>query len=194
LNHLSLDRTWHGGCPVDALDPPSVVDLAAHGLVTRGVVVDIPTVRGTDWVDPQQPVTGEDIDRALAASGTSFTSGDSLLLYMGRDRFEAAGNLLTGLRDAAIVPGVGRSAAEWIVDNRVSILCWDFLDSNHPDQPFAAVHLLLWAIGLVLVDNCDLSAAAAWSRREQRATGALVVAPLAIPGATGSLVHPFLLT
>jgi kynurenine formamidase len=194
LNHIGLDGRWYGGWSVDDPDSPTVVDLARHGLVTRGVVVDVPATRGTDWADASQPVTSDDIERALSSTGTEFLPGDALLLCMGRDRFEAAGNQLTGQRDAAVVPGVGRSAAEWIADHGVSALCWDFLDSNHPDEPFVCVHLLLWAIGLVLVDNCELSAAASWSRATGRATGALVLAPLAIPGGTGSLVHPLLLT
>jgi kynurenine formamidase len=194
LNHIGLDGTWYGGWPVDAADAPTVVDLAAHGLVTRGVVVDVPAVRGTEWVDAQQPVSRADIERALATTGTEVAPGDALLLYMGRDRFEAAGHVLTGQRDPTTVPGVGRTAAEWIAESGVSILCWDFLDSNHPDEPFVCVHLLLWAIGLVLVDNCDLSAAAAWSRDAGRTTGTLVIEPLAVPGGTGSLVHPLLLT
>jgi kynurenine formamidase len=194
LNHIGVDGTWYGEWSVDDRDAPSVLDLAHHGLVTRGVVVDVPAVRGAEWADARQPVTADDIERALSSSGTAFERGDALLLYMGRDRFEAAGNVLTGQRDPTVVPGVGRSAAEWIADNGVSILCWDFLDSNHPDEPFVCVHLLLWAIGLVLVDNCELSAAASWSRDAGRSTGALVVSPLAIPGGTGSLVHPLLLT
>jgi kynurenine formamidase len=194
LNHIALDGTWHGGWSVRDPDAPTVVDLAAHGLVTRGVLVDIPSVRATPWVDADAPVQADDIERALATTGTRFEPGDALLLYMGRDRFEAAGNELAGLRDAVTVPGVGRSAAEWIIDRGVSILCWDFLDSNHPSEPFACVHLLVWAAGLVLVDNCELSAAATHQRARGVADGALVVAPIAVPGGTGSVVHPFLLT
>jgi kynurenine formamidase len=194
LNHIALDDTWYGGWRVDDPAGPSVGDLARHGLVTRGVLVDIPAVRGTPWVDADDPVDGDDIDRALAATATTFERGDALLLYMGRDRFEAAGNRLTGLRDGSVVPGAGAGAAEWLVERGASILCWDFLDSNHPAGPFVPIHLLNWAVGLVLVDNCDLSAAGDHARRVGRPTGALVVAPLAIPGATGGLVHPLLLT
>ena len=75
---------------------------------------------------------------------------------MGRDRYEEHGNAFDGLREGHVMPGVGRTAAEWIADNHVSMLCWDFLDSNHPSQPFVCVHRLIWAIGLLLVDNCEL--------------------------------------
>jgi kynurenine formamidase len=170
------------------------VDLAAHGLVTRGLLADIPAARGEPWVDPERPLSGDDIDRALAAragNGPAFQPGDALLLYMGRDRYEDAGHHVAPSRSGMLNPGVGRSGAEWIADHDVSILCWDFLDSNHPTQPLACVHLLTWAIGLVLVDNCDLSGAAAAARSSGRTAGQLVVAPLALPGGTGSLVQPF---
>jgi kynurenine formamidase len=188
LNHIALDGTWYGGWAVNDPAGHTIVDLANHGLVTRGVVVDVPGVRGEPWVDPDRPVTADDIERSLALGGTTFEPGDALLLYMGRDRYEAAGHEMAPSRGSVVNPGVGRAAAEWIADHDVSILCWDFLDSNHPSQPLACVHLLTWAIGLVLVDNCDLSGAV----RAGRATGQLVVSPLALPGGTGSLVQPVL--
>lgn len=194
LNHIALDGTWHGGWAVDDPAAPNVADLAAHGLVTRGVVVDVPSVRGEPWASADAPVSADDIERSLAATSTRFERGDALLLYMGRDRFEAEGNVLTDPREGIVMPGVGASAARWVIDNGVSILCWDFLDSNHPSQPFVCVHLLIWAAGLLLVDNCHLAGAAATARGTGRATGALVVAPLAVPGATGCLVDPLLLT
>jgi kynurenine formamidase len=190
INHISVDRTWYCGWDVDDADGPSVANLADHGLVTRGVLIDLPALRGTEWVDPDAPVTADDLDAGLLRAGVRFEPGDALLLYMGRDRFEAAGNEFRDLRAGESMPGPGSSAARWIVDHDVSIVCWDFLDSSHPSQPLACVHLLIWAIGLILVDNCDLSAAAAAIRGDGPATGSLVVAPLAVPGGTGCLVRP----
>jgi kynurenine formamidase len=191
LNHIGVGGTWYGGFAVDDPASHSVVDLARHGLVTRGVVVDVPGVRGEPWVAPDRPVTAGDVEAALGASGTAFEPGDALLLYMGRDRYEAAGHDMAPSRGDTVNPGVGRSAAEWVVEHDVSILCWDFLDSNHPGEPLACVHLLNWAVGLVLVDNCDLGPAAA-AARAGRATGTLAVSPIAVPGGTGSLVQPVL--
>ena len=190
LNHIAIGGHWYAGWPVDDTDGPSVADLAEHGLFTRGVLVDVPKGRATPWAEADQPVEADDIDRALRQSGVSFESGDALLLYMGRDRYEEAGNSFDGLREGHVMPGVGRSAAEWIADNHVSMLCWDFLDSNHASQPFVCVHRLIWAIGLLLVDNCDLGAAARAAAANATAVGGLVVAPLAIPGGTGCSVRP----
>jgi hypothetical protein len=54
------------------------------------------------------------------------------------------------------------------------------------------VHRLLYAIGLLLVDHCDLSNAASFARRTGRCTGALAVSPIGIPRGTGCLVTPVL--
>jgi kynurenine formamidase len=190
LNHISIGGHWYAGWPVGDVDAPSVEDLAEHGLFTRGVFVDVPKVRGTPWADADAPVDGRDIETALQQAGVTFAAGDALLLYMGRDRYEAEGNSFDGLREGHTMPGVGRTAAEWIADNHVSMLCWDFLDSSHPSQPFVCVHRLIWAIGLLLVDNCELGAAARAATANSTAVGGLIVAPLAIPGGTGCSVRP----
>jgi len=193
LNHIALHRTWYGGFAVDDPDAPNVKDLAEHGLFTRGILLDIPRLRGSEWADPERPVGADDFDGALEAAGVDFESGDALIVYMGRDRWERSGKDMVGARGREAIPGIGRSGAEWIAEHAVSLLCWDFLDAYHDSQPAACVHLLNWAIGLVLVDNCDLGTVAERLRSEGRATGGLVVAPLAVPGATGCTVRPLLL-
>jgi kynurenine formamidase len=188
LNHIALDQTFYGGHAVDDREASSIADLAAGGIVTRGVHVDIPAVRGTPWVQADQPVTGDDIERALGRAGVTFEPGDALLLDMGRDRFEAAGQQAAGERR----PGIGADGARWIEAHGVSVVCWDFLDAFAPDEPRAPVHMLTWAIGLILVDNCDFGRLRA-TLPDGRATGALVVGPLPMAGATGCNVNPVVL-
>jgi len=193
LNHMGRDRTWYGGWAVDDPAGPSLADLADAGMVTRAVFADIPAVRGTDWVAPDEPVTGDDIDAALEAAGVTFAPGDALLLAMGRDRWEAAGNVYASTVGDPPPPGTGLGAAAWIADHGASIVGWDFLDSSHPSQPPGAVHMLIWAIGLALIDNCDFAALRRALAAAGTATGLLVVAPLRIPGATGGVVNPLVL-
>jgi kynurenine formamidase len=186
LNHISVEGQFYGGRRVGDPGLSSMADLADHGLFTRGVLADITAVRGTEWVHSDQPVTGEDIEQALG--DTRFERGDALLLYMGRDRFEASG---TEFADA-LRPGPGRSAAKWMVDNEVALVCWDFYDAVHPDEPQLSVHRLIWAVGLLLVDNCDLSGAVAALHDHPSAVGALALSPIAVPGGTGCNVTPLL--
>jgi kynurenine formamidase len=189
LNHVGFGGQWYSGFSVDDPDAPCVADLAGHRLFTRGVLADIPAARGTEWVSPDEPVTAADIDAALTAAGVTFEPGDALLLYMGRDRFEAAGHEMD-LLSGDPVPGAGAGAAEWIAGHGVSLLCWDFLDASSPREPQRQVHSLVWAIGQVLVDNCDLGPAVKLAQESGAWTGGLVVAPPPLPKATGCLVSP----
>ena len=176
LNHFGRGGRWYSDFAVDEPDGHSIMHLTNHGLFTRGVLVDIPAVRGTDWVDADAPVGGDDIDAALSATKTTFEPGDALLLYMGRDRWEAAGGHFDPFSRTP-TPGAGASAARWVVDHNVSIVCWDFLDALVPTEPDFQLHMLIWAIGLLLVDNAHLGDAAERVRHNGRATGAFVIAP-----------------
>jgi kynurenine formamidase len=192
FNHMGIDGTWYSGWPATTDAGLSVADFAESGLVTRGVLADIPALRGTDWVDPDAPVTDVDLDRALEVAGATIEPGDALLLYMGRDRFEAAGNVYPPLDGNR--PGLGLRGAGWLADHDVSVLAWDFLDANIPDvDPAPSVHMLMWAIGLVIVDSVDFSQVVPRMRTTGRSTAQFVVAPLKLPGATGVHVNPLLM-
>ena len=197
LNHSGKDGTWYCGWPIEGAEGgPDVAVYAEEGLVSRAVFVDIPAHRGKEWVDVELTVTGADIDGALSSAGLSFESGDALLLYMGRDRYEASVRPWNhDERDSnghVVVPGVGGDGARWIVDHGVSVLCWDMLDAVHPLEP-GDVHSLIWAIGLLLVDNCDFAALRAAVGTGTQIVGALVVAPLSIEGGTGCNVNPLVI-
>jgi kynurenine formamidase len=189
LNHLAIDGCWYGSWQVGSPDGPSIADLAPGGVVARAVHADIPAARGTDFVDADHPVSGADIDSALARAGVTFEPGDALLLDMGRDRYEGAGHVYGG----ALRPGLGYDGARWIADHGVSVLCWDFLDANHPDEPLITGHGLNWALGLLLVDNCSFRALGDVAAATGRAEGALVLGVLPMPGATGCNVNPVVL-
>lgn len=192
LNHMAKNGTWYNAWPVDSPNETSVNHLAAHGLFTRGVLLDITNVRGDPWVDVDDPVSAADLDAAVASAGITIERGDALLLHMGRDRFEAAGNAIftSDNRWSEKRPGVGRSGAEWISEHDISIVCWDFLDAHHPSHPRTPVHFLIWAIGLLVVDNCTFSEALEAVVQAGQVTGALVVAPLRMDGGTGCSVNP----
>jgi kynurenine formamidase len=196
LNHVSYDGTWYGGWDVHDPDGPSVADWAAQGLFTRAVHVDLGAVRGTEWVGQENPVTGTDIDAALRRQGLTFERGDALLLDMGRDLFEAAGNVVgPGLmaEQGVMQPGLGRDGAEWIGDHHPAVVCWDFLEAVHPEQMRFSAHALIWALGQIFVDNCTFAGVRSATRARELYVGALAVAPLPLVGATGCNVNPLFL-
>jgi hypothetical protein len=113
---------------------------------------------------------------------------------MGRDRFEAEGSQYpTGQFAPNGRPGIGAEGSEWIGDRDVSVVCWDFHDALASKPRMLEVHMLIWAVGLCLVDNSNLGPAAEQMHAAGVSTGLLSAAPLAIHRATGTLVHPLLL-
>jgi len=110
-------------------------------------------------------------------------------LYMGRDKYEAAGNEMDQSTGEPM-PGAGSGAARWLVEHQASMICWDFIDAVAKGEPSFPVHMLIWATGLAVLDNTNYARVIDSVRRSGVITGALVVAPPPIPGATGSLVDP----
>ncbi len=194
LSHVAVDGTFYGGRPVTDAEQGSADVLAPDGLVTRAVYVDIPHHRGTDWAE--RPVDGADIDAALADAGLVLEPGDALCLDMGRDRFEAATGHILGGPETEQDAGGGLSAdgARWVAEHRVSILAWDMLDSREAKATHASAHILTWAIGLLLLDNCDFAALRRAHGPGTKVAGALVVALLAVEGANGVNLNPLVLT
>lgn len=195
LAHIGADSTWHGGIPVEAsqTDEDTMVAWAKHGVATRGILLDIPAVRGVDWVTVDEPVTADDLQAALEATGETIQPGDALLIYQGRDRFEAAGNSYTPGAVLQARPGIGESGAVWIAQHDPGLVLWDFHDARSNPQRALEVHDLIWAIGLCLVDNSLLGPAAAALREAGTATGMLVAAPTAIHRSTGVIINPLLI-
>lgn len=195
LAHIGADESWHGPIPATAseTDEDTMVNWAQHGIATRAVVLDVTAVRGVEWITAEEPVTAEDLAAALAATGVMFEAGDALVIYQGRDRYEAAGHVYPSGALATARPGIGESGAQWIAAQNPGLVAWDFHDGRHMAGGRLEVHSLIYAIGLCLIDNCLLGPAVRAMREAGTSTGLLVAAPLAIHRSTGVLINPLLM-
>ena len=81
-----------------------------------------------------------------------------------------------------------------MAEHQVSILAWDMLDSAEAKAAHASAHVLTWAIGLLLLDNCDFAALRRAGGPATRVAGALVVSLLAVEGANGANLNPLVLS
>lgn len=195
LAHIGADASWHGPIPASAsqTDEDTMVNWAQHGIATRAVVLDITAIRGTDWVTAESPVTAAELDAALSVTGVDAQPGDALVIYQGRDRYEAAGNVYPSGAAAVARPGIGADGAEWIAAKEPGLVLWDFHDARNNKVGSLEVHNLIYAIGLCLVDNCLLGPAVDALRAAGVSTGLVVAAPTAIHRSTGVLINPLLL-
>lgn len=183
---------WGGRTPSAEIDRhgSSWADVAnlGDGIVTRGVLLDVPAVRDEPFVPLGRPVEYDDLCAAEAHAGLRVGSGDAVVLYCGRDAWEADHGYPGPDGERA---GVGGSCVRFLRERDAALLLWDMLEERHDATvPFGPVHGVLWAFGVPLVDNCDLGRLVGRCRAERRHEFLLLLAPLVLPGGTGSPVNP----
>jgi kynurenine formamidase len=175
----SLGSSW---APVTTL---------AGGLVLRGVLLDLPAVRGVSWLEPGTAVRADHIRHAEQELGIQIRPGDAVLLRSGHGARKAA---LGAWNSDNASAGFHVDAMPLLADRGIVLLGGDG-DSDVRPSPVAGVHspihaLALTAMGMPLLDNLDLEELSTACGEVQRYEFLLFVAPLVIPRGTGSPVNP----
>jgi len=185
------DGMWQGRDPDAEITTRGAafgaIDAWSDGIVTRGVLVDVPRHRGVDYVTPDRPVHGWELEEIAAAQNVAMEPGDALLVYSGRDAFLRDGGQYGG----GARPGLSVTCAKFIRDHDVALLGWDMMDAR-PDPYGLAwpVHGVLFNYGVALLDNALLEPLAQACVEEGRDEFMLVIAPLRVFGGTGSPANP----
>jgi kynurenine formamidase len=167
------------------------VRAAGDGIVTRGVLIDVAGQRDLDSLPPSEPIYPHDLDAALDATDIQMAPGDVLLVRTGEaSRRRAAGANYKG----STQPGIHATCLPWLHQRGIATLGSDVAQDVRPSgcaefsMPIHTVGLV--AMGLWLVDNCDLDELAAYCRKIGRYEFQFVLAPLRFRGATGSPANP----
>ncbi|MFE0579624.1 cyclase family protein [Streptomyces sp. NPDC058874] len=195
LNHVLFDGELHGGVPAGDPAAPEVrslsVDLVREGIVGRGVLLDVPRLRDVPWLEPGEHVTADDLTAAEAAQGVRVGPGDLLLVRVGHRRRRRE----LGPWEAAVArAGLHPSAMPFLAEREVAVLGGDGNNDTAPsavaDVAFPVHVLAVQAMGVHLMDYLQLEELAGACARAGRWSFLCVVAPLRLPGATGSPVNP----
>jgi hypothetical protein len=163
-----------------------------EGIVTRGVLLDVAGARGVPWLEPGEEVTPTDLELAEDFGGVRAEAGDALFVRVGSfEREEALG-------PAEVMPRTGLDAASiaWLRERDVAVFsgdCSERLPSPYPRLPLPLHQIGLVAMGLVLLDNTDVSGIARIGVESGRYAFMLSFAPLRLRGATGSHANPLAL-
>ncbi len=184
---------WDGKKPDETLTfngaNYGTVDAWSDGILTRGVLLDVPRHRGTDYVTLDNPVHGWELDEIAAAQGVEILPGDAVMVYSGREKYAADhGGNWAGETER---PGLHASCLRFVRDSDISILGWDMMDAspNEYDLPWS-VHGVIFAYGVALLDNALLEPLADACAEEGRHEFMLTINPLNVVGGTGSPVNP----
>jgi kynurenine formamidase len=170
----------------------SIINLK-NGIFTRGILVDLPRLKGVPYLEPGTPVYAQDIEAWEKIAGVKVSAGDALFIRTGRwARRTAVGPFdtnRTGKRS-----GPSASMIPWLRQRDVALLGADVPPSLAPSDvegETGAVHdFALVYLGVHIFDNVDLEALAEAAQARKRWEFLLTVAPLAIRGGTGSPANP----
>ena len=161
------------------------------GIVTRGILLDFPKLKGVPYLEPQTPIYVEDIEAWEQQAGVRVSSGDVIFVRTGRWARRAA---LGPWQVSGNSAGLHASVLPWIKERGVAFVGSDAATDVMPslvDGVTQPVHTMLIAgFGSNIFDNMDLEALAETATQENRWEFMLSAGPIPVEGGTGSPLNP----
>lgn len=193
LSHVSHCGKLHGD--IDAEEAQRGGRHSSHGaenipfMLRRGLLLDVPKVRGVDALEAGRAITEQDLRDAADAAGVTPRRGDVVLIRTGWARHFDDAQRYLGQQDG--VPGADVSAGQWLADAGIVAAGADTTAFEHipagKGHSVLPVHrVLLVENGIHIIEHLNLEAAAERGLTEFT----FVMAPLRIVGGTGSPVRP----
>ncbi len=192
LCHMSYKGKLFNGYSVQTVTDEGAsklpITVFKSGIMSRGILMDIPKLKGVPYLEAATPIYPEDLDAWEKKAGVRVGSGDIVLIRTGRWALREK----TGGKSGSA--GLHASCMKWMKSRDVAMVGSDAASDVSPSgvpgvvQP---VHqLLLVAMGTPILDNCDLEALSAAAAQRNRWEFLLTAAPLAVTGGTGSPWNP----
>ena len=192
LCHFLHNGLMYNGVPADASSVEGGcsklgIQNLKNGILTRGVLLDIPRLKGVSYLKPGTAIYTEDIEAWLDQVGVTVAPGDVLFLRTGRwaRRAELGPWQLSG--NSA---GVHASVIRWIKEQDVALFGSDSATDVQPsgvDGVALPMHtLLIAALGTNIFDNLDLELLAETAAAENQWSFMLAAGPIPVAGGTGS--------
>jgi kynurenine formamidase len=200
LCHVAVDGRMYNGFPIS--DVKSIgalrnsIHVAKEGIVSRGVLLDIPRLRGVPWLELGETISPDELAAAEKAQRVRVESGDILLVATGRDARKEKHGPWSAQHEG--VAGLHAECIPWLRERDIAVLGCDGISDalpglGIPSWPIPVHQCTLAAMGVHLLDNLRLDRLMAACAREQRWEFQLTVAPLRVERGTGSPVNPIAL-
>lgn len=167
------------------------IENMGKGIFTRGVLMDLPWLKGVPYLEPGTAIMTEDIEAWERKTGIEIGSGDVLLIRTGRWECEKQNGPWKYSEKAA---GLHASVAKWLKVRDVAVLgsdgASDVLPSGVEGQTHPVHQLVLIALGMPILDNLNLEELAEEGAKSNKWVFLFVGSPLRIEGGTGSPLNP----
>ena len=198
LAHINDNGVFYNGYQPDAAKvmqqghEKNSIHNVKNGIFTRGILIDIPRLKGVAYLEPGTPIYVEDLEAWEKKAGVKVSAGDAVFVRTGVwARRKALGPWLRGRAEGGRSAGLDPSVIPWLRQRDIAILGSDHPQYVAPSPLRGAVHdFALLYLGVHLFDNCDLEALAEAAASRRRWEFLLTAAPLAIAGGTGSPINP----
>ena len=198
LCHISYRGQLYNGVPAESVTSqgPTLQDITAyaHGIVGRGVLLDIPRLRGVAWLDPGEQVTIEELEAAERAEGLRLGPGDILLFRTGHHRRRLEQGPWNNGYDGEGKAGLHPSTMLLLHERQVAAFLPDGDGEAVPSRVEGVAYpihtLQIAAMGMACADSLQLEDLAGACAQEKRWECMVVAAPLRLPRGTGTLFNP----
>ena len=195
LCHVAFQGKLYNGESADTITQDGAfrlgVEALSNGVVSRGVLLDIPRLRACEWLEPGDCVTTADLERAEEEAGVTVGEGDILLCRTGHARRRRK---LGAWPASTAKVGFHPEAMKWIHSRSVAVIGSDGDSDSVPSLVIGVdypVHVLaIEAMGVLLMDCLDLDLLSQACAEEGRWEFLVVIAPLLLVHGTGSPVNP----
>ncbi len=185
LCHMSRNGKLHSGVNAAELETHSGYSRMGVEevpiIVKRAVLLDFPAYKGLDILPERYEITPDDIEGAIRKQEVSIKAGDAVLIRTGYSRFMTT-DPFAYLHKFA---GLTAQSARHLASKKISVACSDNLAFGVP-KPFELHQVFLVDNGIYMVKSLNFEELS----REKVHISTLVITPLKIKGATGSLVRP----
>jgi len=195
LCHVVYEGSLYNGKPAASVTPggaeAETIETLRDGLVGRGLLLDIPRVRGVRWLEPGEYVFRDELEAAEADHGVTVRDGDVVLVRTGHARrLRELGPWDTSDAKAGLHP----TAMTFFADRGVAAIGSDGNNDTAPSTiegvAFPIHVLAIVAMGIHLLDYLQFEELRTECERLGRWEFLLVAAPLRIVGGTGSPLNP----
>ncbi len=198
LCHIFHSGRLYNGYPTERITAHGALELGIHelrdGVVSRGVLLDIPRARDVPYLERGDPIFPDDLELAESECDVRIEAGDILLVATGRWTYRDRHGPWPASEGMA---GLDASCLPWLHERGVAALGSDGVSDVSPSRvegvPMPIHTVAIVAMGLHLLDNLELRDLSTACAEEHRWSFLLTIAPLVLHRGTASPVNPIAL-
>jgi kynurenine formamidase len=162
-----------------------------NGIFARCVLMDMPRLFDVRYLEGGRAIYPKDLEAWEKKAGVKVASGDVVLIRTGRWLRRELEGKWDIMKNSA---GLHASCLPWLKKRDVAVigsdLATDVMPSGIEGFELPVHWVSIVAMGMPILDNCDLEPVSAAANARKRWSFLLTVAPLAVEGGTGSPVNP----